>query len=171
MERTGETIEASGQRQHRRAKSTSDQMSGVGADITTLVISVNGQVKSHQFDKVLVIGKAKLVGHVVAIIFVLLNWCDLAVFVEVAVYSGSNGGKLGDKVHRVLKCMLPVFTLLDTFCIGLCEGGFVLESSDGDGELSHGMKVRGASINELLNEFWHVRTSSPFGRQVADLLL
>lgn len=47
----------------------------------------------------------------------------------------------------------------------------MLESSDSEGELGHGVQVRGAAVDELLDELGHIGTGSPLGRQVADLLL
>ena len=47
----------------------------------------------------------------------------------------------------------------------------MLKGGDGKGELSHWVEVRGAAVNELLNKFGDGRPGSPFGGQVADLLL
>ncbi|RBQ93725.1 hypothetical protein VDGD_20346 [Verticillium dahliae] len=53
----------------------------------------------------------------------------------------------------------------------LGEGGGVLKSSDGEGELRHGVQVGRAVVDELLDELGEVGTGGPLGGQVADLLL
>jgi len=47
----------------------------------------------------------------------------------------------------------------------------VLKSSDSERELSHGVEVIGAAVDELFDELGHIGTGSPVGREVADLLL
>lgn len=42
-------------------------------------------------------------------------------------------------------------------------------SSDGEGELTHGVESVGASINELFNEFRNLSSSSPFLRETLGL--
>ena len=170
MERTSKTVQTSGQRQVRRAEGTANKVGGVCADVTTLVVGVDGQVQTHQLNKVLVVAESELVSQVEAIILVLLDSGDLAILEDVAVDAGSNGGELGNEVHGVLEGVLPVFLLIQTFGIGLGEGRFVLESSDGKRELSHGVEVVGAAVNELLDELGDVGASSPLSGQVADLL-
>lgn len=170
VERTSKTVQTGGQRQVRRAEGTADKVSGVGADVTTLVVGVNGQVETHQLNKVLVVTESKLVGQVEGIILVLLDRGDLAILENVAVNAGSNGGELGNEVHGVLEGVLPVFLLVEALGVGLGEGRFVLKSSDGKGELSHGVEVVGAAVNELLNELGDVGASSPLSGQVTDLL-
>jgi hypothetical protein len=61
---TGKTVKTSGEREERRGEGGSDQVGGVGGDVTTLVVSVDGEVESHQLNKVLVLGETKLVGQV-----------------------------------------------------------------------------------------------------------
>ena len=164
MERTSKTVQTGGQRQVRRAEGTADKVSGVGADVATLVVGVNGQVETHQLNKVLVVTESELVGQVEGIVLVLLDSGDLAILEDVAVDAGSN------EVHGVLEGVLPVFLLVQALGVGLGEGRFVLKSSDGKGELSHGVEVVRAAVNELLNELGDVGASSPLSGQVTDLL-
>lgn len=170
MERTSKTVQTGGQRQVRRAEGTADKVSGVGADVATLVVGVNGQVETHQLNKVLVVTESELVGQVEGIVLVLLDSGDLAILEDVAVDAGSNGRELGNEVHGVLEGVLPVFLLVQALGVGLGEGRFVLKSSDGKGELSHGVEVVRAAVNELLNELGDVGASSPLSGQVTDLL-
>ena len=66
--------------------------------------------------------------------------------------------------------MAPVFALGHTLRVSLCEGRFVLESGDRKGELCHWVQVIGATVDELFDEFRDFRASSPFCREVSDLL-
>lgn len=171
VERAGETIETSSKRQHGGAESASNQVGGVCADVAALVVSVDGEIQSHQLDEVLVLTEAKLVSKVETVVLVLLDSSDLSALEDILVDSCGNRRELGNQVHGVLESVTPVFRLAHTLGIGLSEGGFVLESSDGDGELCHWVEVAWAAVDQLLNKFGDVRTGGPFSRQVADLLL
>jgi hypothetical protein len=171
VERTSQTIQTSSEGEVRRAESTADQVGGVGTDVTALVVSVDGEVQTHKLNEVLVLGEAELVGQVERVVLVLLDRRNLAVLVDVAVDLSGNGGKLGNEIHGVLEGVLPVLRLLHALSVGLGEVRLVLESSDGDGELSHGVKVARAAVDELLDEFGDVGAGGPLGGEVADLLL
>jgi hypothetical protein len=168
---TSETVQASSQGEVGGAESRADQVGRVGADVATLVVGVDGQVQTHQLNKVLVVGEAELVGQVERVVLVLLDGRNLAVLVDVAEDLGGNGGQLGNEVHRVLKGVLPVLRLVHALGVGLGEVGLVLEGSDGNGELGHGVEVAGAAVDELLDELGDVGAGGPLGGQVADLLL
>lgn len=171
VQRSGKAIETSGQRQEGRAQCGANQVSGVGRDVATLVVRVNGQVETEQLDEVGIVAESQLVGKVERVILVLLDRRNLAALEDVLVDASSNVGQLSNEVHGVLKSVTPVVLLIHTFSVSLGESRSVLESSDSQGKLSHGVKVGGAVINELLDELWDIRASSPLGRQVADLLL
>jgi hypothetical protein len=171
VERTSETVQTGSEGEVRRAEGTADQVSGVGRDVATLVVSVDGEVETHKLNEVLVLGETELVGQVERVVLVLLDGCDLAVLVDVAVDLSGDGGQLGNEVHGVLESVLPVLGLLHALRVGLGEVRLVLESSDGDGELSHGVEVAGTAVDELLDELGHVGAGGPLGGEVADLLL
>lgn len=171
VQRTSQTVETGSEREVRRAQSATNQVGGVSADVTTLVVRVDGQVQAHQLDEVLVVAKAELVGKVEGVVLVLLDRRHLAVLEDIAVDTGRNGGQLGDEVHRILESVQPVVLLVDTLRIRLGERGLVLKGSHSQGELSHGVQVIGAAVNELLNVLGNVGPSSPFSREVANLLL
>lgn len=143
----------------------------MSADVSTLMVRVDGQVQTHELNEVIVVTKAELVGQVVGVILVLLDRSDLAVLEDVAVNLRGDSRKLGNEVHGILEGVVPVVLLVDTFSVGLGESGLVLKGSDSQRELSHGVKSAGTAVNELLDEFGEVRTSSPLGRQIANLLL
>jgi hypothetical protein len=168
---TSETVQTSSQGEIGGAESRADQVGRVGADVATLVVGVDGQVQTHQLNKVLVVGEAELVGQVERVVLVLLDGRNLAVLVDVAEDLGGNGGQLGNEVHRVLKGVLPVLRLVHALGVGLGEVGLVLEGSDGNRELGHGVEVAGAAVDELLNELGDIGAGGPLGGQVANLLL
>ena len=168
---TGQTVQASGQGQEGRAEGAADQVSGVGADVAALVVGVDGQVETHELNEVGVAAEAELVGEVVGIVLVLLGGHDLAALEDVLVDAGSNGGELGNEVHRVLKGVAPVLLLVNTLGVGTSERRGLLEGGDGHGELGHGVEVGRAAVDELLNELGDLGAGSPVGREVADLLL
>ena len=146
-------------------------MGSVGGNVTTLVVRVNGEVQSHELDKVRVLSKAELVGQVPSKVLVLLGGWNLAVLENVAVDARGDVWKSGDQVHRVLKGVLPVLGLLDTSGVGLGERRLTLESGDGNGELSHWVEVAWAAVDELLDVLWKLGAGGPLGGEVADLLL
>lgn len=170
VERTGKTIETSSQGEVGGAESGTNQVGGVCADVATLVVGVDGKVETHQLNEVLVVGEAELVGQVVRVVLVLLNGGNAAILVDIAVDLGGNGGELGNEVHGVLEGVLPVLSLLHALSIGLGELRLALESSDGEGELGHGVEVGGAAVDELLDELGDIGTGGPVGRQIANLL-
>lgn len=163
VERTSKTVETSSEREHGRAESGANQVGGVSADVSTLVVSVDGEVKSHQFNEVLVLAETKLVGEIERVVLVLLNWSNLSSLEDILVDSGSNCWKLGDQVHRILESVAPVFGLLHSLSICFGKGRFVLESVDSDGELCHWVEVSWAAVDELLHEFGNFGTGSPLG--------
>lgn len=171
VEGTGETVETSGQREEGGAEGRADKMGGVGGDIATLVVGVDGQVQAHELNEVLVVAETELVGEVEGVILVLLDGGDLAALEDVLVDAGSDGGKLGNEVHGVLKGVAPVLLLVDAPGVGLGELGGLLESRDGQRELGHGVEIGRAAVDQLLNELGEVGAGSPLGRKVADLLL
>ena len=168
---TGETVQTGGEGQEGRAKSGADEVGGVSADVATLVVGVDGQVETHQLNEVGVAAEAELVGEVEAVVLVLLDRGDLASLEDVLVDARGDGGKLGDQIHRVLKGVSPVVLLVDTLGVGLGKGRGVFEGGNGEGELSHGVQVGRAAVDELLDELGHIGSGGPFGREIANLLL
>lgn len=135
------------------------------------MVRVDGEVQSHQINKVLVSTKAELVGQVEAVVFVSLDGRNLSVLVDVAVDLGSDGGELGNQVHRVLKGVAPVVLLVEALGVRLCERRLVLKCGDGERELGHGVQRVGGSVDELLDKLGHLGARSPLGRERAHLLL
>lgn len=171
VERAGKTVKAGGKGEVGGAESGANQVGGVGRDVATLVVSVDGQVETHELNEVLVLSEAELVGEVEGVILVLLGGGDLAVGVDVAVDAGGNVGELANEVHGVLESVLPVLGLLHALGVGLGEVGLVLKRGDGERELSHGVEVVGAAVDQLGDEAGELAAGGPLSGQVADLLL
>ena len=94
------------------------------------MIGMDGQVQSHEFDELFVFAVAHEMSEIVAIVLALVNGGEFAVFVDVAVDAGGDGREFGDERHGVFKCVFPVFLLIDTLRIGLCECGFMFQCRD-----------------------------------------
>lgn len=93
---TSKTVQSRGQGQHWRTEGTSDQVSSVGADIAALVVGVDSEVESHEFNKVFVLAEAEQIGEVVSVVLILLHCRDLAVLEDITIDSCSDGGKFGN---------------------------------------------------------------------------
>lgn len=171
VQRTGQTLKTSRDGQEGRAESRADQVGGVSGDVATFVVGVNGQVETQQLNEVGVLAEAQLVGEVERVVLVLLDGGDLASLEDILVDACSDSGQFRNQVHGILKGVAPVLLLVDAFGIGLGEGRGVFERSDGERELSHGVQVGGAAVDELLDELGHIGTGCPLGGQVANLLL
>lgn len=96
-------------------------------DVTTLVIRVDGDVQSHQLDKLLVVAETEQGSQVGRVVLVGVNGGHLAVTVDISEDSSGNVGELGNEVHRVVESSLPVLLLVDTLRVGLGKGGIVVE--------------------------------------------
>ncbi len=127
MERTGETVKGSSERQEWVGKGRSDQVSSVGRDVSTLVVRVDGNVKSHQVDELLVLSETEQSSQVGGVILVGIDGREFTVTVDVSEDSSGNVWELGDEVHGVVKGRLPVLLLVDTLGVGLGKGGVVVE--------------------------------------------
>ncbi len=112
-------------------------MGRVGTDVATLVIGVDREIQPHKFEELFVLSEAQLVCEVETVILVLLHRRDLTVLVNVTIDTSSDSGELGNKIHRILERMAPVFGLRHALGVCFCEGGFVLQSRYSKRELSH----------------------------------
>ena len=170
VERTGKTVETSGQREEGRRESRADQLGGVGRDVTSLVISVDGEVKSEKLNELLVVAEAEEGGEVSRVVKRVVNGAnDLSVLEEVSVDSRSNDGELGNEVHGILVGVLPVLLLVNTLLVSLGELRLRLQGVDGNTELGHGVESRGASVDELLNVLGDLGSRSPVSGPALDL--
>ena len=172
VEGTSKTVQTGSEGEVRVREGRADQVSGVGRDVTTLVIRVDGEVKTHELNKVLVLAESEEVGQVGTIIQVGVDGGDLgAVLEDVLVDATGNVGELGNEIHGILEGGVPVLLLVDALLVSLGELRVVLESSDGQRELGHGVEGVGASVEEILNEGGESSAIGPLGRETLDLLV
>lgn len=171
MKRTGKTVKTGGKRKERRRKGRTDQVSSVGGNVTTFVISVNGKVKSQKLNKLLVLAKSKQTGKVLGVVGRSVSRTELTIFENITVDTGSNGRKLSKKINRIFIGVLPVLLLVDTSLVGLGKGRLRLKSVNSNGELSHRVKRRRGAVNELLNVLGKFRSGSKFSRKCLNLSL
>ena len=127
MEGTGKPVKGSGERQEGVGKSGSDKVTGVGRDVSTFVVRVDGNVQPHELNELLVVSETEESGQVGRVIRVLVNLGKLSVNVDVSEDSAGNVGELGNEVHGVIESGLPVVTLVDTVRVGLGKGRVVVE--------------------------------------------
>src|SRR5271170_4417868 len=123
MKRSGKTIQPSRKRQHWTRQCRPDKMCSMSRNIPSFMIGMDGQIQSHEFDELFVFTVAHQMGEIVSVIFTLVDGLEFAVFVDVTVDAGGDGGEFGDEGHGVFKDIFPVFLLVDTLCIGLSESG------------------------------------------------
>lgn len=189
VEGTGETVQGSTEGKEGVRKGGTDQVTGVGGNVTTFVVRVDSDVQSHELDKVGVFTETEQGSQVGRVVLAGVNGRELAVTEDVSEDSASNVRELGNEVHRVIEGSLPVLLLVYTVRVGLGEGRVVVKLShavsainrffaskstysvNGDGELSHGVESVGASVDQLLNELGDGSPGSPLLGETLDLLV
>jgi hypothetical protein len=144
MERARETVERGGERKEGVGESRANEFSGVGRDITTFVVAVNGDVETHQFHERLVVAESEQGGQVVGIVLGGVNRWEFSLAVNVPVDTSSDVGKLGDtrrktvrnmekinqsdglQVHGIFESRTPVLLLGHAILVGFGKGGVVI---------------------------------------------
>ena len=96
MEGAGETVQGGTEREEGVGERGADELAGVRGDVATLVVRVDGDVQTHELDKVGLVGEAEEVGKVVRVVLVGLDRGKLATTVHVAVNAARNGRELSD---------------------------------------------------------------------------
>ena len=115
----GETVQSGGEGEVWVGEGGADQVGGVGRDVATLVVRVNGHVQTHQLDELGVI-VADHLAEVGRPVEALVNgWGGGLLAVQVVVDDGGDGGQVGEAVHAVLVDVLPVGGLVDTVVVSL----------------------------------------------------
>lgn len=166
VQRTSQTVQTSRERQKWRGQGGTNQVGGVGRHVTTLMVRVDGQVQSHQLNKLLVLAKTEQSGQVGTVVQVLGNLASqLAVVENVSVDSSGNVWQLGQQLNGVLVGVLPVLGLWNTLGVSLSKLGLRFQSSHGNGELGHWVQVRRRSVDQFLNVLWQSRSGSQLLRE------
>ena len=188
VERTSETVEGGGIGKEGVGEGGADELAGVGRDVATFVVRVDGDVETHELNEGLVVTEAEEGGQVGGVVLVEVNGGDLALAKDIAVDATGNVRELGDpindvscghperdrdnlQVHRILEGGAPVVLLVDTLLVSLGERRVVVESSHSERELGHGVEGGRASVKDFLNELGEGGTGSPLLGKLGDLLL
>lgn len=129
VEGTGETVQGSTEGKEGVRKGGTDQVTGVGGNVTTFVVRVDSDVQSHELDKVGVFTETEQGSQVGRVVLAGVNGRELAVTEDVSEDSASNVRELGNEVHRVIEGSLPVLLLVYTVRVGLGEGRVVVKLS------------------------------------------
>ena len=103
---------------------------GTHRDVTALVIRVNGDVQSHQLDKLLIVTVSEQGREVGRVILVLVNGRELAISKDISEDPSGDTREFGNEVHGVFKGRFPVLSLVDTVRVGFGKGRVVVELDD-----------------------------------------
>lgn len=111
---SSKTVKTGGERQVGIAESGTDQVSCVCRNIATFVITVNGQIETHQLGELLVVEAqhACVVGRPIQ--FGVDGSTHFSALVRVTVDGGGNDRQLRNQIHAVFVHRLPVLGLLDS---------------------------------------------------------
>jgi hypothetical protein len=151
VEGASKTAHGGGEREVRVREGRADETSGVGRDVATLVVAVDGEVEPHD----LVEGGAVeaehtgKVGRVVELGVILGR--ALTTVEAVAVDDGGSLREPCNEVENVLKSGLPVLGLVDAVLVGAGELAVRLHGEGCSGELGHGVHLLGQAVEEGLD--------------------
>lgn len=170
VERSSQTVQSGGEGKVRVRKSRADQVGGVGGDVATFVVCVDGEVKSHELnelgiiesDHVAVVGgpvKTGVSGGKVAVLAV-----------EVVEDLSGDGGKVGDAVHAIFVDIFPVGGLVDTLGVSLGELGLGVHESNSGGKLGHWVDILGQVVEHLGDVRWEASSLVPLVGESLGLL-
>lgn len=161
VEWASKTVEGSRVREIRISQSRSDQVGSVGRDVTTFVITVDGEVTSEAFlDFVLLI--TQHVSEVSSPVEVWVSGNDITTLVEVSVDQSGDSWHLGNEVDTILVDWVPVLGFMDTLSVSLGEFTVGLEVEEGSRQLSHWVHVVWEVLNEELSVVWDGGSGSKF---------
>lgn len=105
VEGSGKSVETSGEGEVGVREGRSDKVSGVGRDVSSLVVTVDNEVESHEVIEISLALESELAGEVGGPIEAGISGDELALLVGVLIDGSSNGGQLG--YTRVLEIGIP----------------------------------------------------------------
>ena len=103
VERASKTVQGGGKGEEGVRESGADELAGMGRDVTALMIGVDSQVKTHELDKVRLVGITEEVGKVVGVILLEVDCRELVTAVHVAEYATGDVGQLGNANNLMLE--------------------------------------------------------------------
>ena len=154
------------------------------ADVSALVIGVDCQVETHQFDELGIV-EAHHGGEIGRPVLLRIDGTHVAVMETIAIDHGSNSGQFGNKIKRILQSILqkkityyfyffiiyylPVFGLVYSLCIGFGELALALQSRYRGAELAHGMQIIRKIIYHADDVGRQIGSRRPILRKIIDL--
>lgn len=95
VEGSSKTVETSGEGEVRVGEGTSNKVSGVGRDVSSLVVTVDHEVETHEVIKLGLLLESELAGKVGSPVKAGVSGNELSVLVGVLVDGSCNSGQLG----------------------------------------------------------------------------
>jgi hypothetical protein len=99
---TSESVQRGTEREEGVRKGGADKFTGVRRDIATLVIGVNGDVKSEKLHELLLISESKEIGKIVGVILGGVDGWEFSGTKDVTVDPSSNIGKLSNPINMLV---------------------------------------------------------------------
>jgi len=114
---------------------------------------MNREIEPHELNKVGIVAVTEERSEVGWIILVRVDGRELPVTVDVTEDPTGNDGELGDEVHGVVECGLPVLALVYAVAIGFGEGGVVVELRTGEVSFAE-CTYKGSQLLETAGVRW-----------------
>lgn len=149
VEWSSQSVQTGRERQVRVGESRSNQMGRVGGNVSSLMVSMDGQISSEALLDSLTV-ESEHVSVVSSPVQVWVGWDDITVVVLMSVNDGSNFGNLGSQIKRIFQVVLPVVLLVGlSSSIDLVEFRVSLFVQDGHREHSHWVGVSWEAQDEV----------------------
>ncbi len=161
VKRSGKGVQSSGIREVRIGEGGSDQVGSVGRSISSLVVSVDAQVQTHELvERRIVVSKhsAEVTGIIQGSIFV-----DNTIEVNVSVNHSSNLWQNGDNTQNILEGVDVVVGLRGASGVGLSELGLGLAGVKTNAQLSHRVHVLWKAVDQSFDVLGELGTRVQFG--------
>lgn len=172
MEGASKTKKTSAVAEERIAESRTNKVSGVGRDVSSLVVTVKSEVEAEDVVEafVLLAALAKQVSEVVCPVHAGIELLSTnGINLIGAEDQGSDTWNLGKESNAVVECWLPVIGLANAVGISLGELGLSVQGSNSDRQLGHWMHILGEGLDEVEDVLWEVRLLGQLARKGADL--
>jgi hypothetical protein len=141
---TGQAVETAGKRIIKVRQCGTNSVTHMGAHVPAFVVTVQGQIESHQIGQLAIrIGQAHHLGHVAAPVFLGIVGDQFAVVEPDPVDTGRKLGEPGDQVQDVLHGGFPILSLFGARCVGFGKFRQVLHRHDTHTDHGHGMGILG----------------------------
>jgi len=150
VERSCKSVHAGRERQVGVGQGRSNQVRRVSGHVSSFVVGVDGDVKSHQLPELFVL-ESKHVGVVSTVVEAAVSVGNLGVVSKAIVeHDGCDSGNFCAEVESIFHGGFPVLALMDSTLVCFDELASGLAHEDSGGKLGHGMHGLGHGFNQLL---------------------